>query len=76
MYALVKGKEQATYSKLFELAATIAETNGVTLFNRPVDIIVDFEKAVINELTRLVGETHVHGCDFHFAQSMFRNLGR
>ena len=49
MYALVKGKDQATYKKLFGLVETIAETNGVTLFNRPVDVLVDFEKAAINE---------------------------
>ena len=61
VYALVKGKGLATYSKLFELVETIAETNGVILFNRPVDIIVEFEKASINELTRLVGETHSTG---------------
>ena len=76
MYAIVKGKDQTTHSRLFSLVETIAETNGLTLFHRPVDIVVDFEKAVMNEMVDLVGEGRVHGCYFHFAQSMFRNLGK
>ena len=76
MYAIVKGKDQTTYSRLFSLVETIAETNGLTLFHRPVDIVIDFEKAVMNEMVELVGEGRVHDCYFHFAQSMFRNLGK
>ena len=76
VYALVKGKDQKTYSVLFSLVETIAETNGLTIFHRPVDINIDFEKAVMNEMTALVGYKRVHGCYFHFSQSMFRNLGK
>ena len=45
MYAIVNGKDQTTYSRLFSLVETIAETNGLTLFHRLVDIVIDFEKA-------------------------------
>ena len=76
VYALIRGKDQKTYSNLFSLVETIAETNGLTLFHRHVDIVIDFEKAAMNEMTALVGDMRVHGCYFHFSQSLFRNLGK
>ena len=62
VYALLKGQDQKTYSVLFELIETIAETNGLTILHRPVDILIDFEKAAMNEMTSLVSDKHVHGC--------------
>ena len=74
VYALVKGKDQKTYSVLFSLVESKAETYGLTIFHRPVDIVIDFEKAAMNQMTSIIYDKRVHGCYFHFSQSMFRNL--
>ena len=48
LYCLVKGKNQAMYQRLLRLVEQIARDRNVTILQRPVRLIVDFEKAFHN----------------------------
>ncbi|KAK0393224.1 hypothetical protein QR680_000105 [Steinernema hermaphroditum] len=41
---------------------------------RPKSVTIDFERAEVNAIRTIFPNTHIHGCYFHFSQSVWRNI--
>ena len=52
LYCLVKGKNEGLYVRLLRLIEGIAVAAHKHIFNRPVNVMMDFEMAMINALGR------------------------
>lgn len=68
VYVLCKRKSKETYefilNKLRELKRNL----------NPTSIIVDFELAFIIKFQEIFPETEIHGCLYHFSQSVWRHI--
>ena len=71
LYCLVKGKKQKLYVRLLKLVEAIAtrETNK-PIFKRPVQIMMDFETAMINAVCECSTEAQILCCFFHFTSNV------
>ena len=76
MYFLVKGKNQSIYKRLLRLVETIANDRQMTIFNRPVRIMADFELAFINAVSDLHPTTSMMCCFFHFVNNLKKRAKR
>ncbi len=66
VYCLMPTKSQQMYSKCLDV---------VQQFDiAPSTVIIDFEKAEENSCRALFLQSNVHGCFFHFAQAIWRNI--
>lgn len=72
VYALLPKKNETTYTAAFTALIKAAENIEVEL--EPETILADFELAEINAVKACWPDSEVHGCYFHFSQSMFRKL--
>ena len=75
LFCFLPNRKQATYEWLFsriELLVKRQYDDDVTVFDKPVVVKTDFEKAVVNALS--TKRCLVSGCFFHFAQSVYRNV--
>ena len=70
LYCLVKGKDRPIYKRLLRLVETIARERGVTILNRPVRLMVDFEMAFINEARKYQAGRNISCCFFHFVSNI------
>ena len=70
LYCLLKEKTQAIYERLFGLVESIAQEREMSLFKRPVRLMVDFEKSFHNEVLPLEAGRHLFCCFFHFVSNM------
>lgn len=68
IYVLAVDKRYETYKMILE-QLVILRTNF-----KPHHITIDFEKAVIKALNEIFPDSNIHGCNFHFAQSVWRHL--
>ena len=67
LYCLVKGKNQQLYVRLLKLVEGIAmDKINKPIFKRPVEIMMDFEMAMINAVCECSREAKVLCCFFHF----------
>ena len=41
---------------------------------RPTNFVIDFEKATENAIRGRHDRTQIHGCYFHFTQSVWKNI--
>ena len=73
LYCLVKGKEQSVYLRLLRLIERIALESGVTVFNRPVRLMVDFEKQFHNAALHFQAGRNLSCCFFHFVSNIKKN---
>lgn len=68
VYVLACDQQARTYEiiflKLVELMPTL----------RPEHITLDFEQAAIKALKKLFTDAQIHGCNFHFAQNIWRHI--
>lgn len=69
MNALMSRKNKEAYINLFKFIK-----NEVCLSWYPKSITVDFEQASIDAIKRVFPLTNIHGCWFHHAQCVFRNI--
>ena len=73
LFCLVKAKNQQTYVKLLGLVEELARDAGLTIFNRDVQLMCDFELAFIKAVQQRFTSVNVKCCLFHFTQSIFKN---
>ena len=71
LYCLVKGKKQKRYVRLLKLIEAIAmrEINK-PIFKHPVQVMMDFEKAMINAIRKCSTEAQVVCCFFLFTSNV------
>lgn len=72
VFMLLPKKNESTYTTAFSQLCEIAEDHDVEL--DPQMILTDFELAEINAAKVVFPSASLHGCFFHFNQSMFRKL--
>ncbi|KAL8614049.1 hypothetical protein ACOMHN_023284 [Nucella lapillus] len=73
VYALLPNKTQETYEQM--LQAILDRCDELQLMPDPSQVIVDYEKAVIQALHSKLGEhVEVKGCFFHLTQSTWRRI--
>ncbi|KAL8590500.1 hypothetical protein ACOMHN_010936 [Nucella lapillus] len=73
VYALLPNKTQETYEQM--LQAILDRCDESQLMPDPSQVIVDYEKAVIQALHSKLGEhVEVKGCFFHLTQSTWRRI--
>ena len=73
LFCLVNGKNEQTYTKLLGLVEELATEAGLHIFDREVQLMCDFEMALIKAVKKLYPSVDVKCCFFHFTQSVFRN---
>ena len=56
LYCLLKGKTLSIYKRLLRLVETMANARHMTIFNREVGLMVDFERAFINAIKTMKQE--------------------
>jgi transposase-like protein len=59
---------ESTYCRLFEALKSIK--TGLN----PETIMVDFEKAAMNAISKHFPDTKIRSCFFHFTQSVWRHV--
>ena len=70
LYCLVKGKCQSVYLRLLRLIEAIAQQREVTILNREVRLMVDFEKQFHNAALNFEAGRHLSCCFFHFVSNI------
>ena len=75
LFCLLRGKDAETYNKLLNLLEAIANERGLTILNRPVEVVCDFEAAFLRQLRRFPLVRPV-GCFFHFAHNMEKHADK
>ncbi|KAK0401778.1 hypothetical protein QR680_015965 [Steinernema hermaphroditum] len=70
VYCLLPDKMELTYKRALQL---LFDFNPAEI-RRPKNIMIDFEKAEVNVIREMLPNTQVHGCYFHFSQSVWRNI--
>lgn len=68
LYVLTTSKSQAVYDEIFQNLLELEPKLN------PTDVMIDFEMAVIKSIQANFPEAAVHGCFFHFGQSIWRHL--
>lgn len=70
VYALLPGKNQATYTRLFTLLSD--KMNDLGLQFSPTSALADFETALHNSIRDVFPGITTKGCFFHFTQAVWR----
>lgn len=73
VYALLPGKAEALYDKLFAMVQYAANQLGFGMPNLTM-VMTDFEKGLINSVQRFFPHANHVGCSFHFAQACYRHV--
>ena len=73
-FPLVYGKSRNIYHQFFIGAKEEAMNNGQHI--SPEEIMTDFELALVQSPKVEFPGAHIHGCYFHFAQSLLRKVQR
>ena len=67
IYALLPNKTEETYTRLFgEVEQHVA--------NSPTDILMDFERAVLNSVHQVYPNTESKGCFYHFSSNIWKHI--
>lgn len=72
VYMLSSRKTEDTYTTLYQQLKIYAQHHGINLNFQHV--MTDFESANINALRREFPNVSIHGCLFHFGQSLWRQI--
>ncbi|XP_042146110.1 uncharacterized protein LOC121835725 [Ixodes scapularis] len=73
VYCLLPNKREATYKRATRML--LEAIDDATSSTRQVHtIVIDFEKAEENAFRECIPDVDVHGCLFHFAQSIWRRI--
>ena len=72
VYCLLPRKSRTVYLRALELIKQKSEDLGHTL--APVEVLTDFELAIIQAVELTFPTTEVKGCFFHFAQALSRKI--
>ncbi len=67
-YGLLPNKQEVTYTNFFQILKE-AQPNL-----NPESITIDFELAAKNAVTSVFPDTHLHGCNFHLSQCVYRRV--
>ena len=70
LYCLLKGKTQSIYKRLLGLIEVTANERHMSVFNRQVRFMVDFEKAFINAIQDYEAGDVIVCCLFHFTKNV------
>ena len=72
-FCLLKGKNGDVYTRLLQLVEELAAEEGMTIFNRPVTLMCDFEAAFIDAVKNDYELVSVKCCHFHYAENVRTN---
>jgi len=72
VYALLESKEEAAYSKVYEIILSEAQKFGINIV-KPQFVMTDFEQSIINATMKII-EVEIHTCLFHLCQSLYRRI--
>jgi hypothetical protein len=72
VYSLLPNKQQNTYERALEMI--LNKIDDVRPGTRPTCLNIDFEKAEDNAFKQLIPNVRIHGCFFHFSQSIWRKI--
>jgi len=72
VYALLESKEEAAYSKVYEVILSEAQKFGINIV-KPQFVMTDFEQSIINATMKITG-VEIHTCLFHLCQSLYRRI--
>ncbi|KAK3086401.1 hypothetical protein FSP39_017917 [Pinctada imbricata] len=70
VYALLPGKTQAIYTRLFQLLRSTCLSNNIVL--RPQTMFLDFEIAAHNAARATFPGIQIRGCFFHYTQCIWK----
>ena len=73
VFYLVKGRDEPMYAKLLGMVEELVANEGPTVWNRSVDLLCDFELALINAFQHNYTSVIVRCCFFHFVQNVRKN---
>ena len=76
LFCLVKGKNEQTYVRLLEMVEELAREANLTILNRDVMFMCDFEQAMIKVIQQHYASFKVKCCFFHFTQNIPRRRRR
>ena len=68
LFVLLPNKSQATYMRMWQQVKVICPNS------QPTQMILDFEKAVINSFEQVWPDTFIKGCFFHLTQNVWRRV--
>jgi hypothetical protein len=71
-FALLLNKNEATYIRFLSLLCNVALCYGVRFSLKVIQI--DFEIAMINTISRVLINSEIHGCFFHYTQAIWRKV--
>lgn len=66
-YILLKDKSEESYTNAFNKIKLLSQCDFK-------NIIIDFEQALKNSLESIFNNSKIHGCNFHFGQSVLRKV--
>ena len=72
----MKWKTQTIYERLVNLVEGLAAARGMTVFNRPVKVMSDFERPFINAVGQFTGGASIICCFFHFVANVRKQAQR
>ena len=75
LFCLVKGKNEPTYTKLLGMVEELARDDGLTVFDRDVELMCDFELSFINALQRRYASVRVSAACFTTRRASSGNQG-
>ena len=70
LFCLLGGKNRRTYKKLITMVEELAVERGVTIFQREVTLMCDFEAPFIGAVQELCGSVAIKCCFFHFSKNI------
>ncbi|QQP42000.1 Putative LOC100898192, partial [Caligus rogercresseyi] len=68
IFALLPGKSQNHYEMLF------IQLRNLNPRLRPISLMIDFEKAIMNAFTEVFPTSNITGCLFHLAKNIYRHI--
>ena len=73
LFCLLKRKDGETYTRLLRLVEELAVRQKTNIFDRPVTLMCDFEKAFIDAVKDNYGSVAIKCCFFHFSKNVRTN---
>ncbi|KAK0407687.1 hypothetical protein QR680_003532 [Steinernema hermaphroditum] len=70
VYCFLPDKTENSYKRALQLLLDFDREQS----RRPQSIMIDFEMAEVTAIRAMFPNTHIHGCYFHFSQSVWRNI--
>ena len=74
LYIKMKSRRSVDYLRVFDTIEKMAQDRHITIFNRPLVMKGDFEKAVIKVINDKYTNVQFNGCFFHLTYNIMKHL--